>query len=73
MKLKCSKCASDKISTAYHNGRCSMYIVHNRRDDEHLHYYCQRCSYDWTGDTLDKNSDNSFKDFLTSKKGERNE
>lgn len=47
--MKCCKCGSDKFNIQY----IATWDSNGRRDKEHLHYYCQCCSYDWTGLTLD--------------------
>lgn len=52
---ECVKCgATTDIELAYHAaspGVCPFYF--NSEPDEHLHYRCGRCGWDWTGPTLD--------------------
>lgn len=63
--LMCEKCAGREILTRFHkgstywgdslhcaSGECASGDVNVRRD-EHLHYRCKTCQYDWTGDTAD--------------------
>lgn len=45
----CAKCDSGYATHFYHEaGDCIG--RRNRRDDEHLHYICSRCGYDWCVD-----------------------
>ena len=57
---KCIKCKSENVETKYHLDfrACSRNVCgsFNKRDDEHLHKYCNTCGYDWTEDTADKSS-----------------
>jgi hypothetical protein len=55
--MTCEKCKGEVIRTRWHEGgyghfdvspRCG-YGEHSRRT-EHLHYYCEACLFDWTGD-----------------------
>ena len=57
----CPKCGGADIYLTYHRQGCSKegctcatcsYGDHAKEHDEHLHYYCRRCSYDWTGPVL---------------------
>ena len=49
----CAKCGSDDIRLSYNEAK--VYGVtctsssHSKEHAEHLHYFCQRCRYDWTG------------------------
>ena len=61
VEASCEKCGGTDIGTAYHKQGCSTlgctctscgYNVHNKRHDEHLHYTCRTCRFDWTGDVL---------------------
>lgn len=45
----CVKCGTYSNPFSYHDSCYSRY-------GEHLHYSCQRCGYDWTGNTLDNQS-----------------
>jgi hypothetical protein len=48
--LKCPKCSHADIHTAFHrSGYDCTWSSHNRAENEHLHYYCRNCSYDWAG------------------------
>lgn len=57
----CRKCGSKEIRIVYHEkgcerancscARCGSWC-HAKRHDEHLHYFCQLCAFDWTGDVL---------------------
>lgn len=45
----CKKCGGGYATHFYHEaGDCIG--RRNRRDDEHLHYICSRCGYDWCVD-----------------------
>jgi hypothetical protein len=54
--MNCVKCGGDNISTSYHRDEWAC-LYGERADEgrrrEHLHYYCRRCSYSWTGATQD--------------------
>jgi len=65
MSERCTKCGGNDIAMNYHKPGCldpdcfcaaCMYGSHNKRHDEHLHYHCRRCHYDWTGDVLQATS-----------------
>lgn len=54
----CEKCGHDDISVAFHKIGCDRedcncaecsYGSHNKCHEEHLHYHCRTCRYDWTG------------------------
>ena len=51
----CAKCGSDAIRVTYHPtgggefGAACIYGGHSKEHDEHLHYCCQRCQFDWPG------------------------
>lgn len=51
----CEKCGGSDIWMRYHRGRwadgCS-YGSYTKTDDEHLHYGCRTCGWDWTGPVL---------------------
>lgn len=58
----CVKCGGSEIRMVYHRpgcGRekCSCVTCwegsNETRHDEHLHFHCQTCRFDWTGDVLD--------------------
>lgn len=62
--LICRKCCGTKIKTRYHDGanywgerrRCANgQAAHPTawRQGPHLHYYCETCGWDWTGDCAD--------------------
>lgn len=42
----CDKCGNRSHGFTYHQS-CNL------RYNEHLHYSCGKCGYDWTGPTLD--------------------
>ena len=50
----CPKCGEKKdIYKIYHkNGYKCSYGSNDERMDEHLHYFCRSCSYDWCGDVF---------------------
>jgi len=52
---KCVKCgATTGLELAYHatsTGICPFYFNHTA--EEHLHYRCGRCGWDWIGPTFD--------------------
>lgn len=57
MQESCPKCGGHKVHTAFHKNGGTSSLNHGcgwnrfeRRDDQHLHFTCQTCSYDWTGD-----------------------
>ena len=50
---KCPKCGGKKIYIRYHHGLygpgnkgCNL-TDFNTFAGEHLHFYCERCGYDW--------------------------
>lgn len=56
----CRKCGSADVGVSYHRSGCGRPACRcavcpgdakERRHDEHLHYSCLRCGFDWTGDT----------------------
>ena len=62
--LRCPKCASEDINTAWHgpggshrtrrHSKCSRYAEDwGKPEEEHLHYTCRNCQYAWTGVTAD--------------------
>ncbi len=58
---QCVKCGCAALAVVYHppyrfafeNG-CSSKKFHSIEFNEHLHYVCQTCHYDWTGPTKDQ-------------------
>lgn len=50
----CCKCGSKEINTFWHlsNYRC-VWGSNHKPNYEHMHYYCQTCTYDWTGQPMD--------------------
>ncbi len=54
----CPKCSPGlsrgDVAVSYHPHRsyCDPHsrFTFNSREDEHLHYTCRKCGYDWTGD-----------------------
>lgn len=59
---RCRKCSSSDVAVTFHAAGCNRtrctcakcsYDSHEKRHDEHLHYRCRFCGFDWTGDTID--------------------
>ena len=57
--LVCSKCAGEDILTRYHKQGCSdpkcgcaecLYGSLSKQHEEHLHYVCRTCQFDWIGE-----------------------
>ena len=62
LQSACSKCGGEDIHLAYHKPGCSdskcscatcTYGSHAKQHEEHLHYHCRTCHFDWVGPTLD--------------------
>lgn len=53
---RCSKCGSADTFKAYHSTwiDCQRSCCYSSSTDEHLHYFCRTCEWDWTGETFDK-------------------
>ena len=51
----CAKCGSDATRVTYHHtgggrfGAACIYGGHSKEHNEHPHYFCRTCQYDWTG------------------------
>lgn len=64
----CPKCRSNDIRIRWHKHDfsytesrcCSKYDWYHRKD-EHLHFYCDTCLYDWVEDTADDPANISIK------------
>ena len=58
----CPKCLSENIKTLYHKSGKKYDVCVEQGDgrflsdniDEHLHYYCQSCGFDWLGPVAQK-------------------
>jgi hypothetical protein len=56
----CVKCGSTDIAVVWHEERKFPQLAscgwgsRARSSQEHLHYYCGGCHYDWTGPTRDQ-------------------
>ena len=53
----CPKCGAGSVRLEYHDSIKFFRRFHNTRRDEHLHFICCACGYDWTEDCLDKEND----------------
>ena len=64
---KCIKCGSTNIAVEYHKGRVIGYFNYNNpcSEEEHLHFTCRTCQYDW----MDETEDNKLIGKLTGEKG----
>lgn len=58
----CAKCGGSDVATFYHARGCDRehcsckncgYSDHAKSHDEHLHFYCRTCQFDWIGATVD--------------------
>ncbi len=66
--MTCQMCGSAKVKLTFHQGATYWGdVLHcgygesssgwaSKRRDEHLHYRCEKCRYDWTADTLAEQS-----------------
>lgn len=61
-ELRCAKCLGGDVAMTYHRQgcdreRCSCVTCSShanaRRHDEHLHFDCRTCQFDWVGDVAD--------------------
>ena len=55
--MNCVKCGNKSEVLRYHNNQygrntCFDFVISGKQ--EHLHYYCQSCNYDWTGPTKEQ-------------------
>ena len=58
MSDKCRKCHGGDIHFSWHRDKwdCSFESRHYRKvapDEEHIHYHCRRCGFEWTGPPKD--------------------
>lgn len=52
--ITCPKCSGAIVTKRYHRThRQCGYGAHGESRNEHLHYTCTACNYDWTGPTAD--------------------
>ena len=50
----CAKCGGQNIGVAYHESRRDcLYYNQSAIEQEHLHYNCRTCGYNWSGPTKD--------------------
>ncbi|MDI6788001.1 MAG: hypothetical protein QME51_06490 [Planctomycetota bacterium] len=52
--MTCPKCGKEDIAIEHHKDDSYRYGYGVVCVDEHLHYTCWHCSYDWTGDCKEK-------------------
>ena len=49
--MQCIKCSNEDINTSYHKATSYSTECNSRgmanSEEEHLHYHCRSCGYDW--------------------------
>ena len=53
--IRCEKCGGQTYVIVYHKtGFYCSGKFHHHFDEEHLHYKCKICGFDWCGEVLEK-------------------